>query len=359
MRWLDPPPAAAFTQACELLALLGAVDAAGRVTPHGSAMAELGTHPRLAHMLLRARAAGVGAVATSAVLVAILEERDLLRGAGGPPPADVQLRLDAVARDMDGVMLAGATVDRGLVHRIREVAAEWVRRLRYPERRRGIPDGATTDAQLRATVVPTSAIPRFARDDISVAMLLAWAYPDRVAQRRDAPGRFLLRNGRGATLPLADALAQAEWIVAAQIDDSGRDGRIALAAALDPAELLVHAGEQVVARDEIGWNDATHSVQARRRTTLGALVLSDSAIPDADPVLIAAALLDGIARAGVGTLPWSDSATSLRQRLRFPASPRLPRGLTLMTKRLTRRSRRGWGRTSPECASSTSCRVLT
>lgn len=148
-------------------------------------------------------------------------------------------------------------------------------------------------------------------------MLLAWAYPDRVAQRRDAPGRFLLRNGRGATLPLTDALAQAEWIVAAQIDDAGRDGRITLAAALDPDELVGHAAEQVVTGDEIAWNDTTRSVQARRRTMLGALVLGDSAIPNADPALISAALLEAIARVGVGALPWSGAATSLRRRLAF------------------------------------------
>ena len=319
LRWLDSPPAAAFAQARDLLVLLGAIDAARRVTVHGSAMVELGTHPRLAHMLLRARDVGADAVATAASLVAILEERDLLRGAGGPPPADVQLRLDAVARDVDDVMLGGATVDRGLVHRVREVAGEWRRRLRHPERSEGEPSRqrlimAERDLQSSRARLSLAG----ARDDtLSAGMLLAFAYPDRVAQRRDAPGRFLLRNGRGATLPLTDALAQGEWIVAAQIDDAGRDGRIALAAALDPAELLARAGEQVVARDEIGWNDATRSVQARRRTMLGALVLGNSAILDADPALIAAALLDGIARIGIGALPWSESATSLRQRLRF------------------------------------------
>jgi ATP-dependent helicase HrpB len=308
LRWLDPPPVAAFAQARELLLLLGAVDATGRVTAHGTAMAELGTHPRLAHMLLRARNVGAGAVAVAASLVAILEERDMLRGAGAPPPADVQLRLDAVARDVDDVTLGGATVDRGLVHRVREVAAEWRRRSRLAAPQLARPDAVVTSSEPRSGE---------SRGEVSVGMLLAWAYPDRVAQRRDAPGRFLLRNGRGATLPLTDALAQAEWIVAAQIDDAGRDGRITLAAALDPAEFLAHAREQVVARDEIGWNDATRSVQARRRTMLGALVLADSAIPDVDPALVATALLDGMARVGVGALPWSDAATSLRQRLRF------------------------------------------
>ena len=152
---------------------------------------------------------------------------------------------------------------------------------------------------------------------MDAGMLLALAYPDRVAQRRTAPGRFLLRNGRGGTLPLTDPLAQADWIVAAQIDDAGRDGRILLAAALDPSELMAHAAEQVVTRDDITWNDTTHTVLARRRTMLGALVLSDSAIPDPDAAAIASALLDGIGRTGISALPWTPIATGLRQRLGF------------------------------------------
>ena len=297
LRWLDPPPAAAFSQGTELLRLLGAIDDAGRITPHGNAVARLGTHPRLGHLLLRAAESGTASIATAAALIALLEERDILRGEGGPAPAEVQLRLDLLARDPDEAMLGGASVDHGLVRRVREGAREWMRRANAwrGELHAGRSEGSTLDA----------------------GMLLALAYPDRVARRRDAPGRFLLRNGRGATLPTTDPLAQAEWIVVAHIDDAGRDGRITLAAALDPSELMAHAGEQVTTHDEIAWNDNTESVMARRRTMLGALVLSDSAMPDPDPNAIVSALLDGIARIGLSGLPWTPAATALRQRLGF------------------------------------------
>src|SRR5690606_22691203 len=80
LRWLDPPPTAAFTQGRELLTLLGALDASGALTPHGQAMSALGTHPRLAHLLIRVRERAGGSLARATGLVALLEERDPLRG---------------------------------------------------------------------------------------------------------------------------------------------------------------------------------------------------------------------------------------------------------------------------------------
>lgn len=289
--WLDPPPAAAFRQGRDLLTLLGALDDRGRLTPHGTRTAALGTHPRLAHLLIRAQEHGAASARRAARLAALLEERDVLRGQGAPPPADLTLRLDLLERNADRVMLDGATVDHGGLARVRDLAAEWTRRV-------GAKEAGTAEA-----------------DD--AGLLLALAYPDRVAQRRETPGRFLLRNGRGATLPVSDPLAHAPWIVAAQLDDAGRDGRIALAAAVDPADIVAHAREQVTATDEVLWDETARAVVARRRTTLGALVLAESAWHDVPSERVRAALIEGLARVGLDALPWSDTARALRDRLTF------------------------------------------
>ena len=52
--WIDPPPAAGLREARQLLSQLQALDPQGHLTVHGRGMAQLGVHPRLAHMLLRA-----------------------------------------------------------------------------------------------------------------------------------------------------------------------------------------------------------------------------------------------------------------------------------------------------------------
>src|SRR6185503_11785693 len=74
LAWLDPPPAAALAEAQGLLVQLGALDPAGRITPHGLRLTRFALHPRLAHMVVRARELGAGKVACE--LAALLSERD-------------------------------------------------------------------------------------------------------------------------------------------------------------------------------------------------------------------------------------------------------------------------------------------
>lgn len=302
--WLDPPPAAAFTQGRELLTLLGALDERWALTEHGQAMAALGTHPRLAHLLLRAGTAGGATLTRATALVALLEERDPLRGEMGPPPADLSLRLDLLQRGpSDGAGTLGATVDRAALERLRAGASAWRQRV-----------GRAAESG------------RDEGEPWSDGVLLALAYPERVARQRGGPGRFLLRNGRGATLPVSDPLAHASWLAIATIEDAGRDGQIRLAAALDLDDLLAHAGEQVEVLDEVTWDAAAEAVVARRQHRLGALVLREQPLEGVAPEAVQAALLAAIVARGIEALPWSEEATRLRQRLAFLRSldPRWP-----------------------------------
>ncbi|HEU4566208.1 MAG TPA: ATP-dependent helicase HrpB, partial [Gemmatimonadaceae bacterium] len=305
LRWLDPPPASAVSQARELLAQLGAVEASGRITPHGRRMAALALHPRLAHMLLRAKEHGAGA--TAALLAALLAERDIVRGAGTAPDADVRLRLDLLRGGREDApddgrapaVFHGLHVDREAVRRARLEARHWRERM-------GIPPGNV--------------------DESDAGLLLAWAYPERIAQRRPgAGGRFLLRNGTGAAFappehPAAGApqpLAESPYIVAAETDGRRPESRIFLAAPITLEELRAHFGDQTERDEVIAWDDETRQVLARRRERLGAIILSDAPLRDPDPEGVARALLQGLARMGMGALPWGREGELLRRRLAF------------------------------------------
>ncbi len=58
-------------------------------------------------------------------------------------------------------------------------------------------------------------------------------------------------------------------------------------------------------------------MRASRQRRLGALVLSDDALSKPDPSLIAAALLNGVRRAGLHTLAWTPELENWRLRVRF------------------------------------------
>jgi ATP-dependent helicase HrpB len=293
LRWIDPPPSAALAQARELLRELEAIDENHAVTAHGERMAALPIHPRLAHMLLRAQAIGAGALACE--LAAVLGDRDLLRGDGSPPDADIALRVDALRADGGSRQHGPWFVDRDAARRARDEAARLAR-------------------MLKLSLRPAQPFDR-------IGLLLACAYPDRVGQRRSESGqRYLLRNGRGAAFASPQALGNSAYIVAAELDDQRQESRIFIAAAIDEDDVRDAFHDQIVTEHVVEWNDETQRVVARDRERLGALVLRDAPAARVDPSEVHAALLAEIARRGVSELPWSDSARRLRERLAFLGS---------------------------------------
>jgi len=294
LAWLDPPPAAALAEARLLLQQLGALGTGLKVTAHGRRMADLGTHPRLAHLLIRG--AELDAAPLAADLVALLEERDILRGAAGPPDADLQLRLELLSLREIPPLFHGCTVDRAGLHRVRDEARAWRSALRAIQ---------ASAAEGRPVEPP------------SPGVLLALAYPDRLGQRREGQaGRFLLRNGQGAHTDSA-AMVRADYIVAAELDGDRRESRIWLGAPVSLEEIQANFGDQRQSETVVEWDSRSAMLIAARRERLGALVLTEMPLRDPDPALVAEAALGWLRREGIAALPWNDEAARLRQRLAF------------------------------------------
>ncbi|MEL6478285.1 MAG: ATP-dependent helicase HrpB [Pseudomonadota bacterium] len=283
LAFLDPPPAGALTEARALLRALGGLqtgaDGVDRITAHGREMAGHPLHPRLAHMLIRAMAAGEGA--TAALVAALLSEGDPMRGAPGAG-ADLTARLLALTA---GRGAGAAALDAGKADRIRR------------EAKRLAGKGGAAD--------PSAA-----------GRVLALAYPDRVGLRRpgDAP-RFLLSGGRGAEIGAEDPLASQRLLVAAELEDSGREARIRLAAPLSEADLREAFPDRSGWVETAEWSRRSRQVEARRREMFGAIALADQHWRDVPPEALARALADGVRERGIPALPWGERAHLLRRRI--------------------------------------------
>ena len=234
--FIDAPPAGAVKGAQALLADLGALDQAGRLTPLGREMARLRATPRLAAMMLANEKKPERALAAD--IAAILEERDPL---GRDASADFLLRLEALAGKIEG--------DRAGLSRIRQAAKIYRNRL-------GV--GA----------VPAAGDP---------GALLAAAFPDRIGQARGEPGSYRLSGGGSGVLSPTDPLRKSRLLAVAALEAKGN--RIRLAAPLDPEALPPVLAARCTTAREAGFDPGTGGVLVRERVRLGALVLADRTFP--------------------------------------------------------------------------------
>jgi ATP-dependent helicase HrpB len=275
LSWIDPPPAAAIDAAREELTRLEALDVDGRITPIGRRLRSLPLPPRLARMVIAA--ADVGHSQKAAEIAAVIVERGL-----GGNDADLADRLDRFRRDR--ARRAGD---------MRSLAAGWARLARA-----GRP--ARAPAQ-----------------EMSIARLLSLAYPERIGKARDAPGQFLLANGRGAHLDATHDLARSPFLVAAELSGAAASTRILLAAAADESDILAAAGNRISGTEEIEFDEGAAALRARRVGRLDAIVMASAPRPVPAGADSARLLAEGIARLGLRRLPWSNAQVQLRDRVGF------------------------------------------
>lgn len=276
LAFLDPPPAPALKEARGLLRELGALDTEGRITEEGRSLRSLALPPRLARMIVDSHRLGAGRIA--AEIAAVLTERGL-----GGDHVDLEVRLDAFRRD-------------------RSQRAE----------------AARNQAQRWATQVAAGdkASAKSGDEPPSTGVMLAFAFPDRVAKNR-GNASFVLANGRGAALDPAASLSRSPYIAVAELTGTAMQGRILLAAPITQAEIEARFADQIETAIEISFDRGAMALRARRRKALHAITLSETPLalePSAETARIFA---DGLVAAGLDQLPWSKPIKQWRDRVMF------------------------------------------
>ncbi|MFL6839085.1 MAG: ATP-dependent helicase HrpB [Bradyrhizobium sp.] len=272
LAFLDPPPAPALKEAKSLLGELGALDSDGRITAEGRSLRALALPPRLARMIVDSARFGAGAEA--AEIAAVLTERGL-----GGDSVDLDVRLDQFRRDRS--QRAGSA--RSLAHR-------WASQV------------ASSSSQ--------------GKEELSTGVMLAFAFPDRVARNR-GNGSFLLANGRGAAVDQTSALARTPYIAVAELTGTAAQGRILLAAPITQEEIELRFADQIESTEEIAFDRNAVAVRGRRKRTLHAITLSEAPLTLSPSAESARILADGLIAAGLDKLPWSKHLRQWRDRVMF------------------------------------------
>jgi ATP-dependent helicase HrpB len=304
LRFVDPPPAGALAAARELLQRLGALDGAtrdasqpdgsrpdaSRITALGQHMLVLGTHPRMAAMLLAPRDPKERALACD--LAALLEARDPLLSQAGKPRSDAMVdRWNALAAFRVGRI--GAEMNRPALAAIEAAAKQWRRRT-------------------RCEASPPTSVPAHALGDV-----LLHAFPDRIARQHPGdPLRYQLANGRSAKLFDDSALYGEPWLVVSELRDDPRDARVLRAAPLDEARLQRDFPERFASVDRVSWDAQARAVVALRERRFDRIVLDSRVLATPDPARCTDALLDAVRQLGLSALPWSEALAQWRVRVR-------------------------------------------
>ena len=346
--WLTPPPAAHVAQARRLLELLGALDGAGRITPHGRALAALPCHPRIGQMLLAAEGSFDKLRMTdglrmtdkfrmteglAADLAALLEEKDPL--AALENDASITTRLEALAE-------ARRSGRKGRWARIEQMAGQYrvladrARKQLAPKkgdsgatprleagggtekgRNQTQPAQAGADNPYEAAN-PTgadnpygAANPTGAADPYEAGALLARAYPERVAKASPgSPGRFLLATGEPAAVAPEDPLAACGWLAVASVSPRpGGVGRIFLAAPLDPEDVP----ELIRTRDRVAWDGKAAVAQRERR--IGGLLVDARPLSEGVREQLTQVICEAAQKEGTAMLDFSDEVGNLQRRV--------------------------------------------
>jgi ATP-dependent helicase HrpB len=315
LAFLDSPPAPALKEARSLLTELGALDGDGRITAEGKSLRALALPPRLARMIVDSHRLGAGEKA--AEIAAVLTERGL-----GGDSVDLDARLDQFRRDRS----QRASNARSLAQRWASQVAATEGPLPSPSPLAGEGRGGGSGATgLSVAATPTPHPSERASSPVSApqgggelttGIMLAFAFPDRVARNR-GNGGFVLANGRGAAVDQASALARAPYIAVAELTGTAAQGRILLAAPIALADIEQHFADQIESADEISFDRSALALRARRRKTLHAITLSEAPLALQPSAETARVLGDGLIASGLDKLPWSKPLKQWRDRVMF------------------------------------------
>ena len=284
LTWLDTPSPTAITHAKELLGQLGALDRNASITPHGREMSRFGLHPRLSHMMLKAKALDLSYEAS--LLATLLTEKDIFNAS--QRSVDIRERVEVLHNIANKNMVHTQGINLKQCHYILANA----KRIEPKQK-------TTLNREL-------------------LGILLAFAYPERLARQRHAnTATYLLCSGKGAKLQPDDDLKQERFLVIADLDAKATHASIYKAISLTQAQIETYLNTHIEEQEELDWNEEEQRVEVRLVQRLGSIILKEKPVKATDNPEVSDLLLEELEALGLEVLNWSKEAYTLRKRVNF------------------------------------------
>ena len=299
MQWMDLPPISATEQAKTLLQQLGAIDDRGKINTHGRDMLKLGTHPRLAHMMLAALK--LDQAYHACLIASLLTEKDLFQ-ANADKSADIHDRINVLVQGISNQH----GIDSQQCKRIIQTADDFFKRVK----------------RCKPTTLNKAALNKETPDNNVSGVLLAYAYPDRIAKRRNGnEARYLLSNGKGAVIPPYLQHHLHQYVVVANLDAKQGEACIYLAADISAEQLQKYFIDNIQHEESVEWNESAQRVEVKQTNRIGKIILQESILHDTKNTktqnAIQQCLMQAVRDTKLECLNWNAKASSLKQRVQF------------------------------------------
>lgn len=284
LQWMDLPPKSAMTHAKELLIELGAIDANGKITAHGKEMSSFGMHPRLAHMMIKAKEMQLSYEAS--LLCVLIQEKDIYTSSH--KSSDIKERVSILHEVSCGISIDASHID--------------IKNCKF-------------------LLQSASRVEKRQKSDVNLEMigvLLALAYPDRVAKRRQKNScSYLLSNQKGAYLHMEDELFDSEYLVICDLDARSENALIYKAASIEKSQIELYLKENIKTKESLSWNSEFQRVEARKKTYFGSIVIDEIQMQSSSSEEVSLVLLEALRELGLDSLAWTKESLGLRHRLNF------------------------------------------
>ncbi len=295
MQWMDTPPASASAQANALLQQLNAIDTNGKITPHGRDILKLGTHPRLAHMMLSSVA--LNQAYHACLIASLLTEKDIFLTTDNKN-VDIHDRLNILQHIKFNQPNTGnqKDIDSKQCKRILQSADDFFKRLKFCSKK------TTTQEAYKPNLS---------------GVLLAYAYPDRIAKIRSSKdARYLLSNGKGAVIPPHLQQHIHKYLVIANLDARQGEACIYLAADISAEQLEEYFIDIIQDHESITWNENTQRVEVKQSRLIGQIALKEAIINRTENQdSVTQCLIQAIRNTGINCLNWTPRANDLKARV--------------------------------------------